>query len=98
MVGEGREAAFAAAEQTRHEWHHILDELRGGLSVEELRARVRANSTVGALRVLKAVEAMPHTGGKVASRALLDGLELEHRTPLSELTDAQWHALVGEMP
>lgn len=91
---EQRQAALAKAAQVRRERAELKDHLKAGrVSLKELLSRADSSETVGKMKVLAALEALPGTG-KVKARRLMEQVGISESRRLKGLGAKQREALL----
>lgn len=86
---EQRRAALAKAARVRHERAELIQRLRlGQITVADLLKQADTDETVGRMKVLSVLQAMPGLG-KVRARRLMDGLEIAESRRMSGLREGQ---------
>ncbi|MHB1987515.1 MAG: integration host factor, actinobacterial type [Acidimicrobiales bacterium] len=91
---EQRQAALAKAAVVRRERAELKDHLKSGrISLKELLAKAESSETVGKMKVLSALEALPGTG-KVKARRLMEQIGISETRRLQGLGAKQREALL----
>jgi hypothetical protein len=91
---EQRQAALAKAAAVRRERAEIKDHLKSGrVSFKQLLERAESDETVGKMKVLAALEALPGTG-KVKARRLMEQVGISETRRLQGLGAKQRDALL----
>ena len=91
---EQRQAALAKAAEVRRERAELKDHLKSGrMSLKDLLSQADSNETVGKMKVLSALEALPGTG-KVKARRLMEQVGISETRRLQGLGAKQREALL----
>jgi signal recognition particle GTPase len=91
---EQRQAALAKAAEVRRERAELKDHLKAGrVNLKDLLAQADSNETVGKMKVLAALEALPGTG-KVKARRLMEQVGISESRRLKGLGAKQREALL----
>jgi hypothetical protein len=94
LTPEQRQAALAKAAAVRRERAELKDHLKSGrLDLKELLDRAGSDETVGKMKVLAALEALPGTG-KVKARRLMESVGVSDGRRLQGLGAKQREALL----
>ncbi|MDA8264761.1 MAG: integration host factor, actinobacterial type [Actinomycetota bacterium] len=91
---EQRQAALEKAAAVRRERAEIKDHLKSGrITLQELLERAGSEETIGKMKVLAALEALPGTG-KVKARRLMDTIGISDGRRLQGLGAKQRESLL----
>ncbi|MHB8243981.1 MAG: integration host factor, actinobacterial type [Acidimicrobiales bacterium] len=91
---EQRQAALEKAAAVRRERAELKDHLKSGrITLKELLTKAEASETVGKMKVLAALEALPGTG-KVKARRLMEQVGISETRRLQGLGAKQREALL----
>jgi signal recognition particle GTPase len=91
---EQRQAALEKAAAVRRERAELKDHLKSGrVSLKELLTQAETSETVGKMKVLSALEALPGTG-KVKARRLMEQVGISETRRLQGLGAKQREALL----
>ncbi|HET9091924.1 MAG TPA: integration host factor, actinobacterial type [Acidimicrobiales bacterium] len=91
---EQRQAALEKAAAVRRERAELKDHLKSGrVSLKDLLTQAETNETVGKMKVLAALEALPGTG-KVKARRLMEQVGISETRRLQGLGAKQREALL----
>ena len=91
---EQRQAALEKAAAVRRERAELKDHLKSGrVSLKDLLAKADSDETVGKMKVLSALEALPGTG-KVKARRLMEQVGISETRRLQGLGAKQREALL----
>ncbi len=91
---EQRQAALEKAALVRRERAELKDHLKSGrLTLKELLAKAETSETVGKMKVIAALEALPGTG-KVKARRLMEQVGISESRRLQGLGAKQRQALL----
>lgn len=91
---EQRQAALAKAAEVRRERAELKDHLKSGrMSLKDLLSQADSNETVGKMKVLSALEALPGTG-KVKARRLMEQVGISDSRRLKGLGAKQRESLL----
>src|ERR1700721_2376874 len=94
LTPEQRQAALEKAAAVRRERAELKDHLKSGrISLKDLLTRADTDETVGKMKVLAALEALPGTG-KVKARRLMDQVGISETRRLQGLGAKQRDALL----
>jgi hypothetical protein len=94
LTPEQRQAALAKAAAVRRERAELKDHLKSGrLDLKQLLDRAASDETVGKMKVLSALEALPGTG-KVKARRLMETVGVSDGRRLQGLGAKQREALL----
>ncbi len=94
LTPEQRQAALAKAAAVRRERAELKDHLKAGrLDLKQLLDRAASDETVGKMKVLAALEALPGTG-KVKARRLMETVGVSDGRRLQGLGAKQREALL----
>jgi signal recognition particle GTPase len=91
---EQRQAALEKAAKVRRERAELKDHLKSGrVNLKELLSQADSNETVGKMKVLSALEALPGTG-KVKARRLMEQVGISESRRLKGLGAKQRESLL----
>ncbi|HLI44535.1 MAG TPA: integration host factor, actinobacterial type [Acidimicrobiales bacterium] len=91
---EQRQAALEKAAAVRRERAELKDHLKSGrMSLKDLLSKAESSETVGKMKVLSALEALPGTG-KVKARRLMEQVGISETRRLQGLGAKQREALL----
>ena len=94
LTPEQRQAALAKAAAVRRQRAELKDHLKSGrITLKELLDRASSDETVGKMKVLAALEALPGTG-KVKARRLMDTVGISEGRRLQGLGAKQRETLL----
>jgi hypothetical protein len=94
LSAEQRQAALEKAAAVRRERAELKDHLKSGrITLKELLAKADSDETVGKMKVLAALEALPGTG-KVKARRMMESVGISDTRRLQGLGAKQREALL----
>jgi len=96
LTPEQRQAALAKAAKVRRERAEVKGKLKmGGLTLSELLTAADGNETIGKMKVISVLEALPGLG-KVKARRLMDTVGISESRRLQGLGSNQRQSLLRE--
>jgi len=96
LTPEQRQAALAKAAKVRRERAEVKGRLKmGGLTLSELLTAADGNETIGKMKVISVLEALPGLG-KVKARRLMDTVGISESRRLQGLGSNQRQSLLRE--